>query len=79
MVTKVIHQIKPGIPMECFLRIPEVENIIGCKKSTIYTMLKQGKFPSPIKMGSRMVVWPESVILQWIQDQIKKSQEVTNC
>jgi len=55
----------------------ETTTLVRCKKSTIYTLMKQGKFPKPIKLGSRMVAWPESLVYQWIQDQINQSQEVT--
>ncbi len=68
---QVVHQSRPVVPRDRFIRLPEVENLIGCKKSTIYTMLEKGTFPRPIRHSARMVVWPESAVLQWLQDRIK--------
>ena len=66
------HQSKPVIPRDRLIRLPEVENLIGCKKSTVYTMLKQGTFPRPIRLSARMVAWPETVVLKWLQDRIQE-------
>ena len=33
------------------LKIAEVEKLIGFKKDFIYTRIKQGAFPKPIKFG----------------------------
>lgn len=69
---QVVHQSKPVIPRDRFIRLPEVENLVGCKKSTIYTMLEKGTFPQPVRHSARMVVWPESAVLQWVQDRINQ-------
>lgn len=39
-------------------------------------MLDEGKFPKPIRYSARLVVWPETVVLQWVQDCINQSQKV---
>jgi prophage regulatory protein len=67
---QVVHQSRPVIPRDRFLRLPDVEATTGVKKSTIYMLLRQGKFPKPVRLSSRMVAWPETAVLQWVQDQI---------
>ncbi len=52
------------------IRLPEVESATGCKKSTIYKMLKDGAFPRPVRLSSRMVAWSESAVQNWVQERI---------
>ncbi len=56
---------------EKFLRFPEVEDITGKSRPTIYRDIEAGTFPKPIKIGPRAVAWPSSVIQKWIDDRIK--------
>lgn len=60
----------PAIARDRLIRISEVESLIGCKKSTVYNMLKNKTFPKPIRFSSRMVAWSETAVLQWMQDRI---------
>ena len=50
--------------------ISEVEALTGCKKSTVYLMLRQWKFPKPIRLSSRMVRWSEAAVQEWVQAHI---------
>ena len=68
---QLVHQARPVIQRDRLIRLPEVESLTGCKKSTIYQMMKEGRFVKPIRYSARMVVWPEAAVLQWIQDRIK--------
>lgn len=65
------HTTKPVTPRDRLLRLPDVEAATGCKKSTIYKLMKEGKFPSCIRITSRMSAWPESAVLQWVQERIQ--------
>ena len=53
-------------PAESLLRLPEVEAVVGLKKSKIYSLLQEGQFPAPVKLGPRSVRWRASAILKWI-------------
>jgi prophage regulatory protein len=70
---QLVHQSKPAVMRDRLIRLPDVENLIGCKKSTIYTMIKQDNFPRPLRLSARMVVWPETTVLQWMQNRINES------
>lgn len=72
---QIVHQTKPVVPRDRLIRLPEVENLIGCKKSTVYTMVKEGTFPKPIRLSARMVAWPETAVMQWMQDRINQTTE----
>ena len=44
------------------LRLPEALHRVGYKRSRFLDLVKQGVFPSPVKLGARAVAWPESQI-----------------
>ena len=58
------------------LRLPQVMKKVPLSKVTIYEYIKQGKFPAPIKLGSRASGWDSLAIDQWIEDRINASKEV---
>ena len=57
-------------PRTRLIPIPDVESLTGYKKTTIYLMLRQGKFPKPVRLSARAVRWSESAVLEWVQAQI---------
>lgn len=56
------------------LRLPSVENKTGLKKSSIYKMIQDKEFPSPIKISKRSSAWIAIEVDQWIEQRIKKSR-----
>jgi prophage regulatory protein len=48
------------------LRLPEVIEITGLGRSTIYAKVSRGNFPRPIKLGERAVGWIDSDVYEWI-------------
>ena len=53
-----------------FLRLPEVIQISGYRRSSIYEMIKAGNFPAPVHLGPRAVAWLESEVEAWMQERI---------
>lgn len=70
-----VHSARPVVPRDRLLRLAEVESMVGAKRSTIYQLMKEGKFPKQITISRRFAAWPESAVLQWVQDRIAASQE----
>ena len=58
------------MPTFRLIRRPEVEARSGYSTSTLYEEIATGKFPRPVKIGSRAVAWVESEIDEWIQQRI---------
>lgn len=50
------------------LRLPEVMDRVGLKKSAIYDRMKTGRFPQSRMLGPRYVVWVESEIDEWVRE-----------
>lgn len=49
------------------LRLPEVKHKVALGRSTIWLWIKQGKFPAGFKLSSRVRVWNEKEINDFIQ------------
>lgn len=58
------------------LRLPDVMEKTGFRKSWIYLLISQGDFPPAIKIGSRSVAWLESEVDDWIVKHISKREGV---
>ena len=71
---QVVHSARPVVPRDRLLRLADVEAATGCKKSTIYKLMKEGKFPRCVSVTARMVAWPESAVLTWVQERIGGTQ-----
>ena len=52
------------------IRRKEVQVKTGLGASSIYAMMKQGKFPQCISLSERRVAWLESDIDQWIAERV---------
>jgi prophage regulatory protein len=52
-----------------FIRQPEVLNLVGVSRTTIWRMEKKGGFPKRIKISSNTAVWIESEIHAWMVKQ----------
>ncbi|WP_371639966.1 helix-turn-helix transcriptional regulator [Synechococcus sp. N19] len=53
-----------------FLRLPEVLNLVGVTRSTLYRWMDAGTFPKQISVGGNTVVWVESAVTAWMEDQM---------
>lgn len=50
------------------MRLPEVMDRVGMKRSAIYQRMREGRFPRSRSLGLRCAVWVEAEIEDWIQD-----------
>lgn len=58
---------------ERILRRPDVENLTGLSRSTIYDWMKKGAFPKPVALGARLVGWRQSEIDAWLEACARKA------
>ncbi len=49
------------------LRLPEVLQKTGLRRSTIYSKIKQKQFPQQVHLSERAVGWIASDVQQWIE------------
>lgn len=75
---------------EHLLRRPEVEARTGRSKAGIYCLIREGKFPAPLRIGKKAVAWRASEVDAWVaaratceyaplpsREKIEPSREVT--
>lgn len=60
-----------GAGIDRFLRIKEVERVVGFKKSKIWDLVAKQDFPAPHRLRSLSItVWRESAIKAWMDSQM---------
>lgn len=52
------------------LRLPEVCQRTGKRRSSVYRDIAAGTFPPPVKLGERASAWPEHEITAWIAERM---------
>ena len=53
----------------------EVEARCRIGRSTIYRLMRMGKFPVPIRIGPRAVRWPSSEVEAWLAERPRAAGE----
>lgn len=48
------------------IRLPEVLEKVGLKKSAVYKLIKDGDFPKQVKLGKHASGWIEADVQAWI-------------
>jgi prophage regulatory protein len=66
-----VSETRPPVQRDRLLRLPQVEEVTGLKKSTLYRLMREGRFVRCVQVTPRCTAWPESLVLQWVQDRIK--------
>lgn len=56
--------------LDRMLRRKEVQQITALSCSAIYDGMAKGTFPKNVKITSRSVAWPESLIRSWIAERM---------
>lgn len=49
------------------LRLPQVKEMTGLSKSSIYQYEQEGRFPSRVGIGNRSVAWRQAEVAAWIE------------
>ena len=53
------------------VKLGEVSNLTGFKKSAIYKRISEGTFPSPIKLGGKASRWSLAEVQTWIEKAVE--------
>ncbi len=62
-------------PRNRLIRLPQVEQLTGCKKSTLYELMAAGRFPRNFKINARLAVWSEAAVLEWVQSRVTEAEQ----
>ena len=56
--------------VRALLRLQQVQALTGLARSTLYKLLAERDFPSPIPLTGRAVAWDSRAVDSWIQSRI---------
>lgn len=70
-----MSHMQPQIPTFGFLRLPQVLAIVPISKSAWWEGCRTGRYPKPIKLGSRTTVWRVEDITDFVQNLGKQADE----
>lgn len=56
------------------LRLPEVIQLTGLSRSSIYLRIANHQFPESVSLGGRAVGWLEQDVDEWIVERIEQSR-----
>ncbi len=59
---------------ERLIRLPEVKDITGLSRTSIYRNINEGNFPHSVALGGRAVAWVESEVRAWVSKMIEENQ-----
>lgn len=53
--------------MDRLLRLPQVLQTVGYGRSTLFALVRSGRFPQPLRLaGGGAIAWRESEVQKWI-------------
>ena len=58
------------------LRRPEVEEITGLSRASIYRLMRSGRFPASVKVSDTAVRWRASEVAAWIESRPVAASEL---
>ena len=74
-MNQIATEVLQPVQLDQFLRLPEVERLVGLKRSTLYQMAREGRFVKPVRVSPRCTAWPASKVHAWMQERVAAAQE----
>lgn len=59
------------------IRLPKVLEIVGGSRSWVYEEIAKKRFPQPIRLGKRSVIWIEQEIYDYLEQKIQESRNTS--
>jgi prophage regulatory protein len=56
------------------IRLPQVRELTGLSRSTIYLLESRGEFPKHVALSVRASAWVSSEVQDWIRARIRESR-----
>lgn len=58
-----------------FYRLPQLKARLNVSGSSIWSWVKAGKFPKPVKLSENCTAWEAQAVEAWAQSRITASQK----
>jgi prophage regulatory protein len=56
------------------LRLPQVIDRVGLRRSRLYQKVAAGEFPAPVRISANAIGWLEHEVNRWIERRIEDSR-----
>jgi predicted DNA-binding transcriptional regulator AlpA len=68
MANHTMHQTTQADPLKAGnnLRVSTLAPRLGISKNTIWRLVREGRFPKPIKLSEKVTVWKAADVLAWM-------------
>ena len=63
---------------ENYLNIDDITNSLKISEDTLRKWIKDGKFPQPLRMNDRTILWSYALIENWVAQQHKTEELMNN-
>jgi predicted DNA-binding transcriptional regulator AlpA len=60
----------PTDPMR-MLRVGEVARLLSCHPMSIWRWAREGTFPRPVRLTSRLTAWRASDVMRWVDERAR--------
>ena len=60
------------------IRLPEVIQLTGLSRSSIYRLEQTGAFVSRVRLGKRATAWPLNQVMDWISSRPRACVRASN-
>lgn len=74
MSSQSVSSVEVPQPQRHIMRRDEVEQKTGFKRSHIYNLMKEGKFPKAKRVGLRAVGWDSLEVEHWIAERLSQQE-----
>jgi len=58
-----------------FLREKQIRQLIPIAHSTLWLWVREGKFPTPMKLSPKVLVWDAKAVREFIEQNISKKEQ----
>jgi prophage regulatory protein len=59
------REIAPLVDCQMLMGLKDVLKLVGISRATLYRYTNEGRFPAPVKIGPRRIVWRASDLNSW--------------
>ena len=66
-------------PLEKFIMLPQVQEIVPYSASHIWRLERAGEFPQRVRLGGNRVAWLQSEVNSWVESKLAARTDRTNC
>ena len=64
-------------PLEKFIMLPQVQEIVPYSASHIWRLERAGEFPQRVRLGGNRVAWLQSEVSAWVQGKVTSRSDST--